>query len=182
MGTIVITAPAQVVTTADLRKHLRYATTTTEQDTELVGFLNAAHEYAQGYCNQSFGSQTLELALDAFPEGPIKLDSGPVTAITSVKYIDTDGVEQTLSSTLYTLDSYSMTAYVTEAFNTTWPETRDIRNAVKVRYVAGATALPGAVRSALLIHVAHLDQNRGASSEIPEQVDALLSTAKSWGK
>jgi uncharacterized phiE125 gp8 family phage protein len=130
----------------------------------------------------------LELALDAFPDGPIELPRTPVTGITSIKYLDAAGTLQTLDPSLYTLDDYSSQQHwAVPAFGTTWPGTLDAANAVKVRFAAGAAAIPGAVRSALLLIVGHLDTNRseveidrGSAMEMPSGVCALLDTQKVW--
>lgn len=183
MGVKVITQPdlATLIPTADLRAHCN---SVSADDALLEGFRSAAHGYAEHYAGRSFGSQTLELALDEFPAGAIELPRGPVTAITSVKYIDEAGVEQTISNTLYTLDDYNLDAWVVPAFDTEWPTPMAVANAVKVRYVAGS--LPGAVRSAMLLTVGHLYSNREASAptalqELPLGVKSLLDTVKVWG-
>ena len=134
MGVKVITPAAQQIPTADLRAHCRIGT---DEDALLIGFLAGAVGHAEHYTQRSIGSQTLELALDEFPTGSIELLRGPVTSITSIKYIDVSGVEQTLSNTLYTLDDYGLKAWAVPAFETDWPVTKAVANAVKVRYVAG---------------------------------------------
>lgn len=181
MGVKVITAATQQILTADLRAHCRIDGT--DEDALLVGFLAAAVAHAEHYTGRSIGSQTLELALDEFPAGPIELPQGPVTSITSIKYIDESEVEQTLSSTLYTLDDYSIKCWAIPAVDTEWPDTLACANAVKVRYVAGT--LPAAVKSALLLTVGHLYENRESTSptevfELPLGVKSLLDTVKDW--
>lgn len=181
MGVKVITPAAQVIPTVDLRAHCR---TGSDEDALLVGFLAAAVGYAEHYTQRSFGSQTLELALDEFPAGAIELVRGPVTGIASIKYLDSAGTEQTLSNTLYTLDDYGLQAWAVPAVDTEWPETLAAANAVKVRYVAGD--LPAAVKSALLLMVGHWFENRessvpGTINELPLGVDSLLNTVKVWG-
>jgi uncharacterized phiE125 gp8 family phage protein len=181
MGVKVITPAAQQIPTVDLRAHCR---TGSDEDALLTGFLAAAVGYAEHYTGRSFGSQTLELALDEFPAGSIELLRGPVTGITSIKYIDEDGVEQTLSNTLYTLDDYGIQCWAVPKVDTEWPATLAAANAVKVLYVAGD--LPSAVRAALLLTVGHLFENREASApvalqELPMGVKSLLDTVKVWG-
>lgn len=181
MATKVITPPTQQILTADLRAHCRIDGT--DEDALLVGFLAGAVGLAEHYTQRAIGVQTLELALDAFPDGAIAIERGPVVSITSVKYIDVDGVEQTLSNTLYTLDDYSQTPWVIPAVDTEWPDTEEVANAVKVRYQAGS--LPDAVKSALLLTVGHLYENREASTpvetfELPFGAKALLDTVKVW--
>lgn len=182
MSVKVITAATQQIPTVDLRAHCRIDGA--DEDALLVGFLAAAVAQAEHYTGISIGSQTLELALDEFPAGAIELPQGPVTAITSVKYIDVNQVEQTLSGTLYAHDDYSpVKDWLVRAVDTEWPTTSEVANAVKVRYVAGS--LPAAVKSALLLTVGHLWANREASiptaaHELPMGVKALLDTVKVW--
>ncbi|MDM0024081.1 head-tail connector protein [Variovorax saccharolyticus] len=181
MGVKVITAAAQAIPTADLRAHCN---SVAADDALLVGFCLAAQGYAEHYTGRSIGSQTLELALDEFPAGAIELPQGPVTGITSIKYIDSAGTEQTLSGTLYALDDYGIQCWGVPKVDTTWPATMAAANAVKVLYVAGA--LPPAVRAALLLIVGNLYENREQSivgtivSELPLGVKSLLDTVKVW--
>lgn len=182
MGVKVITPPAQVIPTPDLVSHVR-----APDDSEgplLVAYLGAALGYAEHYTGRSFGSQTLELALDAFPAGAIDLPQGPVTAITSIKYRHwATNVETTLDPSAYSLDDYGLQCRVVPALNTEWPATDGSTNALKIRYVAGA--LPDAVRSALLLTVGHLFENRENTAplslqELPMGAKALLDTVKVW--
>jgi uncharacterized phiE125 gp8 family phage protein len=184
MGVKVITPPSQQITTADLRLQSRADPADTTEDALFVGWLAAAVKLAEHATQRSIGVQTLELALDSFPCGPVELPNGPVTSITSIKYIDAAGVEQTLSASLYTLDDYGLQCWALPAFDTTWPTTREVANAVKVRYVAGD--LDPAVNTALFLTVAHLYENREATTdldlkELPLGAKQLLGTVKVWG-
>ena len=185
----VITAPSAALTLEQLRRHCRIdpPDSANDVDTDLSAALAAAQAYAQHYTGISIGSQTLELALDEFPaDGPIQLLQGPVTSITSVQYIDTAEVEQTITSTDYTLDDYATPAWLVPAYDVEWPDTLATTNAVKVRYVAGAATIDGAVAAALRLLVGHYFTNReaiasGTVVEIPLGVRALLDTVKDYG-
>ena len=103
-------------------------------------------------------------------------------SITSIKYTDTSLVLQTIESTDYVLDDYSFTHWAIPV--SVWPTPAEVANAVKVRYVTPATFSP-AVKTALLLTVAHLYENREAlgtdrMAEVPLTVDALLNTARTW--
>ena len=182
MGYQVITPPTEPVTLADARLHLRV--TDTSEDTLIASLTTAAREYCEHYLQRSIGSQTLELALDEFPEGAIELEHGPCISITSIKYIDTTGVEQTLAGAAYTLDDYSHKSWAVRAYGTEWPDTLEAANVVKVRYVAGST--PSAVIAAMKLIIGHLYENREQSivgvsvTELPLGVKALLDTKRIW--
>ena len=64
-----------------------------------------------------------------------KLTRIPAASVTSLKYFDADGVQQTLSSGAYALDSADDygPAYVVPAYASSWPSTRDQVNAVALR-------------------------------------------------
>lgn len=184
MGIKVITPPAAPCTLAEARLQCKVDSDDTTHDTYFSTVLiPAALGYAEHYTNRAIGSQTLELALDEFPADSIELPRGPVTSITSITYVDTFEATQTLSNTLYTLDDYSTPCWAVPAVDTDWPNTLEIANAVKVRYVVGD--LPSAVKSAILLHIeleSPLNPHTPAEREAMECArDALLDTVKIWG-
>ena len=130
------------------------------------------------------------MALDQFPEYAMgfDLDRPPVASITSVKYTDTAGAEQTITSTNYTLSLYGDSRRVIPKYLYQWPITRDIPDAVRIVYVTGYTALPTAAKAAILLLVGHLYENRetvnigNITSELPFSTQALLDTIKCWAK
>jgi uncharacterized phiE125 gp8 family phage protein len=180
----IITAASAVITTAELKSFLRVDSSS--EDSLIDGFLLAAMAYAQHYTGLAIGSQTIELALDAFPDGGISLPLIPATSITSVIYVDAAGTSQTLLSSLYYLNDYSSQDHqVTLVYGAEWPDTRDTTNAVKVRYVAGSATLPASVKAALMLLVGHLYENRQEATEkalhsLPLGIKALLDTVKVW--
>lgn len=179
----VITPPAQAISTAELRLQSRADTDSASENVLFVGWIAAAVNLAQHQTGRSIGAQTLELALDCFPSVRIPLPQGPVTGITSIKYIDVAGVEQTLSPTLYTLNDYGLVCNAVPKLGTAWPTVDGSVNCVKIRYTAGD--LDPAVKTALHLMVAHWYAQRAASSalnlnEIPMGAQALLDTVKVW--
>lgn len=178
-----VTSP--VIPLAEIRLHLRLdllGGSTHPDDSLIEGYLLAAREYAEHYTQRSIGAQTLELALDKFPDAGIELPLG-AASITSIKYTDTSLVLQTIESTDYVLDDYSFTHWAIPV--SVWPTPAEVANAVKVRYVTPPTFSP-AVKTALLLYVGFMYENREAvnigniTSELPLGVDALLNTARAW--
>ncbi len=165
---------------ADLRTHCHvtaYGSPLAHpHDALLMSLQAAARDWAESHCGRSFAPKTLELALDAFPEGGILLRRSPVTSIVSVKYIDGAGVEQTIASNSYVLDDYSDEHWLLPAVGTEWPSVQSQANAVKVRYQAGlpAAGLGAEVKTAIAMLVAHLYENR---SQTTSQVLATVPFA-----
>jgi len=138
MGLTLITPAAEepiTVAEAKASPSLRVAVAT--DDTDIGSLIATARMQVEDYTSHALVTQTWELVLDGFPTGGIKIPVPPLQSVASIKYIDTDGVEQTLDTLLYAVDSDSIPALVVPAYGETWPATRDEINAVRVRYVAG---------------------------------------------
>lgn len=189
----VITAPTpEPVTLAEARLQIKADSDTTE-DTLITGWIKACRKVAEQYTGRALAPQTLEMALDEFPgcgiggdEG-IDLDMPPVATITSVKYTDTAGVEQTIAGASYALSLYGDSRRLAPTYGNYWPTTRDIPDAVRIRYDCGTLAADDkeVVRAAILLMVAWLNENRGDSmspNDIqPQAARSLLDTIKLWG-
>jgi hypothetical protein len=68
----------------------------------------------------------------------ILLPCGPVQSVTSVVYVDTAGVSQTLVVTTdYVVDTSAEPARIYPAYGCSWPSARSQPNAITVTYVAG---------------------------------------------
>lgn len=124
----------------------------TDLDTLISAHITGGREYAENYTQRLLSTQTWELVLDGFPEAFVL--RGPVQSVISVKYLDSDGAEQTLEPVDYLVDAESTPGYVTPAYSKSWPDSHAVPNAVRVRYVAGYGAdIPKPIFSAILLHV-----------------------------
>lgn len=156
----VITAPAiEPVTLANVREQLGINDASdTGSDAIITRRITEARQFVENYTRRSMNTQTLEIRLDTFPER-IELPAPPVISVTSVKYIDTDGVLQTISASNYVLDDYPMVPFIREAYGYSWPSHRNEPNAVRVQYSAGygplATDVPQIIRECIMLIVGH---------------------------
>jgi uncharacterized phiE125 gp8 family phage protein len=136
-----ITAPtSEPVSTSELKSQLRI--TGTDQDTMLDLLISVARQHVEDYLRVQIMTATWELYLDEFPATGecIYIQKSPVTAISSIKYLDSSGVEQTWSATEYSCDYNSTPCRIYEAYGYSWPTVRDIRNCIYIRFVAGYAA------------------------------------------
>lgn len=178
---------AEPVTLAEVKAH---AVIGTDVDDTLLGrLIKVARAEAESATGRTFITSTWVRTLDSFPDA-IQLLRGPVVSITSVKFDDENGDEQTLASSDYTLDTNGgMLAYVVPAYGKAWPATRQQINAVRVTFVAGfgadETAVPEDLRHWIAMRVATLYENRemtvvgnGLSMVSVPFADALLDVHK----
>lgn len=150
----VITAVTnEPVSLVEARLQCKVDSDDTTHDAVLAALITSAREYAEQYTQRGMARQTLEMAFDAFPSYAFDLDRSPVASITSIRYIDNDGVEQTIAPANYSLSLYGLCNTVTPAYGYTWPTARAQRDAVKVLYVTGHSQCPRSCKAAMLIHV-----------------------------
>jgi len=196
-----VTAPAkEPVAIEEAKAHLRIDSSA-EDITILQPSIKAARVYAENRLSRQFITATWDLRLDYFPAycdgsrladyaqfNSILIGKCPVQSVTSVKYIDTSGVEQTLATSEYTVDVHDEPARITPAFGKAWPTARNQPNAVTVRFVAGygddETSIPESLRTWLKLAVGTLFENREMDAATAlkrlEFADCLLES-ESWG-
>lgn len=186
MSLKIITKPAsEPIDLATAKAHLRVDVT--DDDTLITGLIAAARQGAEHLTGRALMQQTWELALDEF-EDSISLVKAPYVSISSFKYTDTNGVEQTLTSSDYIVNDYKEPARISPAYGTSWPSTRDQENAVRIRFVAGyadAASVPQEIKQWMLLRIGVMYENREAVNvgnivtEIP-YVDRLLDAYRIW--
>ncbi len=169
--------------TADSGLGAQAPSTNTTENPKLGILIKAAREYAERVCNRRFINSTWDLKLDYFP-CEIRLPYPPLSSVTSISYVDTNGDTQTVSSSVYSVDASSEPGVITLAYGQDWPSARDQRNAVTVRYVAGygasSSSVPESVRQAIMLIAAHWFEQREEVisgtiiSKVPMAAESLL--------
>lgn len=180
-GLTLVTAPTErVVTVDELRLHTR--SENANEDDLLETLIDAATAQAEAFCRRRFVTQTWRATFDGFPAGAILLPRPPLVSVDHVKYLDTAGVEQTLSSALYSVKTGAAPGRVVQAYGTFWPIARNEEDSVRVQYVCGygaAADVPAGIRQAALLIAATLYANREtvapvAMQPIPHSAEWLL--------
>lgn len=205
-----LTPPSgEPVTLAAAKSHLRLETALDDDYVNVL--IAAARSYVEEACWRVMLAQTWELVLpgflgeDRFELGErdrrgfswpvvssstsrflpyIELPRGQTDSLASdaVKYIDANGVQQTLAASVYTLDNVNVPARVRLAYDQAWPMTRDQWDAVRIQYVVGwasAAAVPAPLIQAMLILIAAMYEFRTPEVEavlakVGFSVDALM--------
>ncbi len=184
----VVTEPTEEpVTIAEAREHCRVAVF--DDDAWIYAAIVSARKLCETITKRAFCTTTFRLSLDQFPPDQFYLPRPPLVSVTSIKYLDSSGVQQTWSGSNYSVDIYSQPGRVALVYNGSWPtSTRMDTNAIEVIYRAGygaASAVPRSIKHAILMTVAHWNENREAvteasMNELPMAAKSLLA-AESWG-
>ncbi len=172
-----VSAPQQEPVSLDEAKaHLRVETD--DEDGLIDGLIVAARELVETTTRRAVMPQTWDLVLDGFcaseyyRDGALILPKPPVTAVSSISYVDTTGTTQVLPSSQYRTElpagPKAMRARITEAYGVSWPSTRAVMGAVTIRFVCGYAnegAVPYGIKAAMLLLIGHWYARREASSD-----------------
>lgn len=193
------TAPtAEPITLAETKDAIKVDVT--DDDALIVRLIIAARVAAETYLHRYLVTQTLEAYFDSFPRYPNPAYSQfgtkweillpPLQSVTSITYVDNDGITQTLSASDYVVDTKTQPTRITPAYGLSWPSTRDQNNAVTIRFVAGygaPAAVPQCIKTWMLMRVKSMYENREqlivgqgyTAVELPNQfVDGLLDSER----
>lgn len=189
-GLRIVTQPiGEQITLQEAKLHCRVDSypdltnqTANAEDALITELIVAAREWCENDTGRALVPQTFEFTTNAWPtqtwsggSTSLGLPMSPISSVTSVTYLDSAGAPVVLSPTLYTLDNWSEPSWLYPAVDTTWPTVYGAPNAITIRYLAGYTLpngspadmpLPKSIKSAMLLIVAHLFENREQSTEL----------------
>lgn len=157
----------------------------TDDDGLITGLISAARQHVELYCNVRLLTQTVAMRcavwddLKRFPDGPLQ-------SITTIGYVDSDGVAQTLDQSVYSPMLYGLSPGVRLAYNQSWPNSLlSAADAITVTAIAGygdaATDVPQPLLQAMLLMIsqwydAREDYEPGYRLvTLPNASDALLA-------
>jgi len=195
----VTTGPTvEPLTVDDAKRHLRILHDDDNQDIQEA--IKDARDWCENYLDLAILEQTITLKLDRFPVATtirdttdiITLPRSNLISVTSVKYTDDDGVEQTLSTDVYGVDTTSTPGRIYRKQDQEWPtDVADERNAVEIIYKAGygstRSSVPPAIKRAMKLLLSHWDSNREATiigvsaQELPLGVTSALDKHRAYG-
>lgn len=211
-----VTAPSyEPVSLAEAKVHCRIDHD--DDDDYISSLISVAREKIDGrdgYLGRAIIAQTWDWKFGRFdrraPEGEfprfiwdhrrcdewrLELPLPPLQSVVSVKYLDTNAIEQTLSPSLYVVTGVNgwQPAQLEPAVNTSWPSVYNQPEAIRIRLSCGyapkdpltspdpiatdyTDSVPDSIKLAIKIMVAAWYENRESLGVMPDSVGALLAT------
>ena len=175
------------VEVSELKEHLRV--THDEEDKLIEDIGKAAREQVEMFTRRQLMKATYDYTVETFPAGDdwLEIPKPPLQSLTAT-YIDVNGTSQTLTSTLYTVDTASEPGRFFLAKDQSWPDLEGAPNVQEVTlvcvtgYSSSATlsvqraAVPLRAKQAIKILATQDYEHRGGSIE-----DSPAARAKLWG-
>lgn len=173
-------ATTEPVTVAEMKQQLIIDSSFTDDDTLIGAYIGAARLQCEAYTGISFIHSTWTETVDYFPTcREIWLSVGNVASVTSIKYVDSDGDEQTFDSSNYIVDKNGSRCRIALAYGKSWPTSRMQANAITIEYISGfgaaASDVPEAVKIAIKLSAAYLYEKReDAVKKLPTASELFL--------
>lgn len=148
MTTRQIAPPAALaVSLVDAKNTLRIERDETAFDAQLAIWIEGITGEAEHASGRKFVNRKMRVTLDGFPDA-IRL-SAPTFSVESIRFVDSQGAQQTLDPADYYADKVTEPGYIVPAAGRRWPATAPRVNVVEVDYTAGygpdgTTTPPGA--------------------------------------
>lgn len=172
------------VSLAEAKQHLRVDHDA--DDTLIMRLIATARVDCENTARRCFVTQTRELVFESWPTSPgFRLPMPPLQSIESITYKDQDGATQTYPASSYFVYPNIEPGSVVLKLNASWPSVQLAPGpAITCRYVAGyglAVAVPEHYKSAMLLMIGHLYENREAvitgtvATALPLAVESLLT-------
>lgn len=178
---VIVEPKLEPVSLAEVKAQIGIQATETGLDAIITRRIVEARKWAENYTGRALITQTREIRWDRFVD---EHECPSALTVVSLKYIDTDGVEQTLDAASYVLDTYPFIPHVRAAHGVTWPSVRPERNAVRIQYLAGygplSISVEPLIREAIILLVGHWMNFQAAAesgismSRVPYAVRDLL--------
>lgn len=201
MRTILVTPPAQLISTATLKSYLRVDGSL--EDATIDTMIKTATRYLEDYLSLKFNSQVWDIWLDGWPcsskrdqwwdgvrdgaigelyshEKFIKIPFGRIISLDSFSTFNSSNVELVHTPGDYIVDTVSYQGRIGLNVGQTWPTTflRPI-NAIKFRVTVGLATVPDDILQAVKELTAFFFENRGDENrEIPPSILGIVSPYK----
>ena len=174
---------SRAVSLTDAKRHLRVDGN--DDDLAIGTLIDAATGRLEEETYRQLVSATWRMRLDEWPCDPddgILLPRAPLQSVTSISYVDLNGVTQTVPTSVYVVAPDREPGEIRLKYGQVWPFARNEPNAITIDFIAGygaASAVPGLLKSAILLMVGDWFENRedsisGTISKIPTGAQRII--------
>jgi len=186
MKTYQVITPASTypVSLTEAKLHLKVDITT--DDTLITNLIVAATQVSEEYTNRFFIDTVVNQTCSDFKELS-ELFKSKVSAVTHIKYYDSDNAQQTWASSNYVVNKEYEPCQINLVVDKSFPNIADRIDAVECRYTVGygtASDVPDVIKQAILLTLGNWYENRMSvitgrtTTEMPMSAKFLLDTYK----
>jgi len=143
---------AEPITLTEVKEFLRILDT--DSDILLGTLINVSREHIENVTNRQLESATFELYADCFIT---RLPKNPIQSISSIEYMDADGVYQILDISKYYLYENNGIGKISYE---DLPTYKVHAKAIKITFISGYVSVPESLKQYMKVKIATLYENR----------------------
>lgn len=188
-GWQLLTPSAEPLTLEDAKSHLRIDLE--DDDPGIFRRVRGARSQAEQYMRRGLLTQTWLYGQDVWTDEILLPMAAPLQGVPIVRYYNSAGVQQTLSTSVYTVDALSEPGRIVKAPLQIWPVLQANRAmAVTVEYIVGWTSvalIPPDILDAIYLLLGDSEEFRegtvssnGTLQSLPNGVTAKLAPHRVW--
>lgn len=166
--TVTIAPTSEPVSLVEARRQVRVDFD--DDDATLTELIATARNHVEKYCSAYLATQTVAVQTDSWCD-LAHLPVRPAQSVTSIAYVDTNGANQTVATTVYELRGDAIVL----KFGQVWPPMQH-GSLLTLTAVVGFASVEPAVKHAILVRLADLYESRESSDDSAwTSFDSLLS-------
>ena len=182
--TVTTSGPAvEPVLIADARMQCGVEAGDTTYDTELTAFAASARAFVEAITGTRMINQTVAMRCDGWAD-LAHLPMAPLSAITSIGYVDGAGDSQTLSTDVYEARLFGLTPHVVLKYGQSWPTIRAgslITVTATAGYGAAGSNVPQDLIHAVRLTIAQMFEERETSDPgFMMTLNSLICNHRVW--
>lgn len=155
-------APAdEPVTVDDLKRQI--VVEESDDDALLERLIKSARSHVENYTGLWLVEQTITAKCDAFSDLR-RLPFAPLQTLSSISYVDVDGADQTVSTSIYEVRVDGLDASIVLKFNQQWPVQRRGSRITVTAVVGYDDEIPPSISHAMLMLIAFWYAKREAAT------------------
>ena len=156
----VLSEPAnEPVSLIEAKEHCFVAQNDDTHDLKLRMCIVAARQQFEDDTNSLTVSRTVTENLSEWPQSDWRFYYRPIVSVDSVQYYDANNTQQTLATSVYTVDAPNRRLLL--GVDETWPTITSRFDAITITYTAGQTLVSEIAKAAILLQVDILFDLRG---------------------
>lgn len=167
------------LTIDELKLHI--ASTQPDEDRLIDSARMVAREAAESFLCRGLMTQTWVFKVSEWADVLHLPMAAPLQSVTSITYYDANNAQQTLSSSVYEVDTTSEPGRITLATGQSWPSIYSREWPIAITYVVGWTTaerVPELIKQGIRYHVAAADMDRVGGSADAEA--GRRAAERSW--
>lgn len=125
--------------------------TDSSHDDQMNTLIAAGRSFVEKFCGIALVTQTVAAKCDYFADFS-RLPVAPVQSVTSISYVDLDGADQTLPTSVYDVRSEGLAPSIVTKHGQTWPSVQ-LGSRITLTAVVGYTAVPKDIVLAILLMI-----------------------------